>query len=775
MSVKRSIAVIFSVVLLLPVCTRSAHAATPAIIQTADCIESVQGGSPNSSGQYLTCEFGQPTKAGNAIVVSYSSGVTAIDLAVTDNGSNAYTCYQEADGGNNQNVVLCVAPNAAPASQLKFTATADIRSMSGPAILEVTNVGPVDVTPVGNTGTSDTITSGSFTPATTGDFVCQIANQDGQTSTPTTFTVGSQANITWAFAAQDRAMWTALQCGVYNSTAALNPGLTQGSSESFVSLSIALKATSAGSAPSGMYITALKHLWLTTDDSQRYYTTSPRTEAFACPAASNLAYFAWIGATENSDTITAVTINGTSMTQTGAAYNGSADSITHNYYYQDATLGPNQTLVMTGSFTTPTAIAYCITGAATSAFKQTATNSGDATSESATLGPTIADLTPEGSSGITFAQVGVSLNTVIGTDGSGNIHSCFYSNEALSTSGCDQNNGWGALPFSSSASQSFSWNLDSSTTAVGAWASRADEFDAGSSIPPVAPTLSSIAVTPADGETTFAVGQTNQLTATATYSDGSTTNCDTADPHGNLCLFTSSSLSVGTVTSSGGLFTAVAAGTTGITANAAGITSPSLNLTVNTTPAAPTVSLTANPTSITSGGSSTLTVTATNATQVTVGSITLGDTGGTVVVSPTVTTTYTATATGAGGTTTAATTVTVAATPPPVNSLAEPTGFTDTVSGTTVTLTWTGDGNAGVAVCGTTHISCINSLLLRNVSNRSRVTIYSCSGAACLVTNEYSITKVAKGTHTYALTVSGYNSRGAVITSPEATTEATVR
>jgi hypothetical protein len=170
-----------------------------------------------------------------------------------------------------------------------------------------------------------------------------------------------------------------------------------------------------------------------------------------------------------------------------------------------------------------------------------------------------------------------------------------------------------------------------------------------------------------------------------------------------------------------------------------------------------------------------LTVTATNATQVTVGSITLGDTGGTVVVSPTVTTTYTATATGAGGTTTAATTVTVAATPPPVNSLAEPTGFTDTVSGTTVTLTWTGDGNAGVAVCGTTHISCINSLLLRNVSNRSRVTIYSCSGAACLVTNEYSITKVAKGTHTYALTVSGYNSRGAVITSPEATTEATVR
>src|ERR1700693_4907470 len=67
--------------------------------------------------------------------------------------------------------------------------------------------------------------------------------------------------------------------------------------------------------------------------------------------------------------------------------------------------------------------------------------------------------------------------------------------------------------------------------------------------------------------------------------------------------------------------------------------------------AAPTVSIIANPSSINAGGSSTLTVGATNATQVTVkgtdgSAYTLQSGGGTQTVSPIVTTTYTAVATG---------------------------------------------------------------------------------------------------------------------------------
>ena len=87
---------------------------------------------------------------------------------------------------------------------------------------------------------------------------------------------------------------------------------------------------------------------------------------------------------------------------------------------------------------------------------------------------------------------------------------------------------------------------------------------------------------------------------------------------------------------------------------------------MNTGPPPPTVTISANPAQISSGQSSTLTVTAQNASQVTVTNnvdnttITMASTGGTVSVSPAQTTTYKATATASNGSTAnASTTVTV--------------------------------------------------------------------------------------------------------------------
>jgi hypothetical protein len=90
-----------------------------------------------------------------------------------------------------------------------------------------------------------------------------------------------------------------------------------------------------------------------------------------------------------------------------------------------------------------------------------------------------------------------------------------------------------------------------------------------------------------------------------------------------------------------------------------------VNLTVGSV-AKPAVSITASPASISPGSSSTLTVVATNATQVTItgtdgSSYTLPSSGGTQVVSPTATTTYTVVAAGTQGNISAATTVTVTA------------------------------------------------------------------------------------------------------------------
>lgn len=93
-----------------------------------------------------------------------------------------------------------------------------------------------------------------------------------------------------------------------------------------------------------------------------------------------------------------------------------------------------------------------------------------------------------------------------------------------------------------------------------------------------------------------------------------------------------------------------------------------LTLNVGTATLPPTVSIGANPASVAAGASTTLTVGASNATQITIAgsdssTYTLPPAGGTQIVHPAMTTTYTATATGAGtsGKATAMTTVTVTA------------------------------------------------------------------------------------------------------------------
>ena len=117
---------------------------------------------------------------------------------------------------------------------------------------------------------------------------------------------------------------------------------------------------------------------------------------------------------------------------------------------------------------------------------------------------------------------------------------------------------------------------------------------------------------------------------------------------------------------------------------------------------APTVSIVANPSAIAAGGSSRLTVSATNDTQLTVSGSdgsTYGvvATGGVVTVSPTAaTTTYTATATGAGGTASSAATITISGAPT-VGISANPTNI---VAGTSSNLTVTTTNANQVTITG---------------------------------------------------------------------------
>ncbi|HTW48998.1 MAG TPA: Ig-like domain-containing protein [Acidobacteriaceae bacterium] len=112
---------------------------------------------------------------------------------------------------------------------------------------------------------------------------------------------------------------------------------------------------------------------------------------------------------------------------------------------------------------------------------------------------------------------------------------------------------------------------------------------AGSGSPPrivSAPTVTSIAVTPAPAG--IVAGTTQQYTATATYDDGSTANVTAS------ATWTSSSASVATIDSSG-LATAVAAGSATITASLSGVSGTAVLTVVSSTPVS--IAITPNPAS----------------------------------------------------------------------------------------------------------------------------------------------------------------------------------
>jgi hypothetical protein len=90
-----------------------------------------------------------------------------------------------------------------------------------------------------------------------------------------------------------------------------------------------------------------------------------------------------------------------------------------------------------------------------------------------------------------------------------------------------------------------------------------------------APTLQSITI--AALQTNFIIGQNNGFSAQCGYSDGSSDDCTNPDVHGSDAVFTSSSTSVGTITTAG-VFTAKGAGTTSVTATVGGITSNALSI-----------------------------------------------------------------------------------------------------------------------------------------------------------------------------------------------------
>ena len=205
------------------------------------------------------------------------------------------------------------------------------------------------------------------------------------------------------------------------------------------------------------------------------------------------------------------------------------------------------------------------------------------------------------------------------------------------------------------------------------------------------PALPTVTITATPG--VINPGSTSVLTVTATNS----TQVTIAGSDGSKYSMTSSS---------GGSQSVSPASTTTYTATATGpggTTSKSVTVNVTILPP-PTVTISANPSSISEGGSSILTVTANNSTQVVIigtdgSKYTMqSSSGGTLSVSPGATTTYKAEATGPGGTASNSVTVQVTPNPPPAVTIsASPSTI---VAGNSSTLTVQASNATQVTVTG---------------------------------------------------------------------------
>jgi phospholipase C len=211
--------------------------------------------------------------------------------------------------------------------------------------------------------------------------------------------------------------------------------------------------------------------------------------------------------------------------------------------------------------------------------------------------------------------------------------------------------------------------------------------------------------------TSTATPTVNIAASPASITSGSSSMLTVAATNATAVTVTGTDGTSYSLAATGGTQAVTPSATTTYTANATGTGGKaSSTAAVTVGPAAPapapTVTLAAKPASITAGGSSTLTVAATNATAVTVtgsdgSTYKLQPSGGTQAVSPTATTTYTATATGAGGKASAVAMVTVTpATPPGMPTVAITAKPTSITAGGSSTLTVTAADATGVTVAG---------------------------------------------------------------------------
>jgi hypothetical protein len=398
---------------------------------------------------------------------------------VTDDKGDIYTIEAiHFDSSDNQSVGIAAAFNvAAGARVISLCFSSDPGSSVQPMATEFANVAGVDGLGTGTHGTGTSVAAGNLTPTVSGDLVYQVVAS--LSLNQSSFTAGTQGNITWNLLSADLMDGWAGQYGVYNSTSAINPTMTMGTSQTWVSAALLLKSGNSGSVPSGMRIVHLVH-----ENIPMHVEAGGTGNPFLnplplqFPCSGNL-LVAMIGGGFNSELVTNMTdTNNNTWSQAGAAQVINGNDTVQTFYVGSATSSNNLglTLHWTGGDGDFTIFFYDVTGADASPLDTTAGSTGTQTiAGNLTMPFTITPATPHE---IIFAEVIWDHNT-----GTGLLGQLFdantFSGEVLDgPEPVDENNGWGHVITTTTGSVGFTWTAVDPTRPVQDWAGMAAAFKA---------------------------------------------------------------------------------------------------------------------------------------------------------------------------------------------------------------------------------------------------------------------------------------------------------
>jgi hypothetical protein len=336
------------------------------------------------------------------------------------------------------------------------------------------------------------VTSGSITPSASGDLLWQWGvNTGGGGASPnsvSSFSSGSQANVSWQLLGTSLYDGNAAEAGTYNSTSAINPTFTSGTAESFTSCTMALKAAAAGNAPSQ----AFRIIHMLHEQAPASGTT--RTVQF--PTSGNLIVLSDISGGAAVSSITSSPANTWSSTGTPAGGEG-VTALSQIEYAANATPSNAMTLSVTrsGAPTQDTFMMYDFVGAASSPFDgDSGGQAGNQTSTVSTFTTCSGCFTPATANEVIIGNAGWNWCTANGMSAPGGGLFDVATDTGNSVNGpqpVDQNNGWFHYYDTGTSAITVTWSPMACNQAEGEWAGRVAAFKPAGSVaqqPPQPPT-----------------------------------------------------------------------------------------------------------------------------------------------------------------------------------------------------------------------------------------------------------------------------------------------